>query len=216
RDWSSDVCSSDLDVLEDGGHKERWFPLFGLNGHVVGLMALHWRRPWTFTERDEHDLIMLARQGGTLVEAYLNSLRSHELEEDMKLRVQAHGDELLESEIRFRRAFEVGPVASCITTVDQDRFLEVNSGYVKLTGYAPQEVVGKTSRELGMWSSAEDQAKLETALEVGGEFRELELKLRTKDGHIRDILLSGQEITYGGQRCFLKMFNDVTEQHRSQ
>src|SRR5690606_8372269 len=41
-------------------------------------------------------------------------------------------------------------------------------------------------------------------------------KLRTKEGHIRDILLSGQEINYGGRPCFLKMFNDVTEQHRSQ
>ncbi len=215
-DHSDDSGRFAVDVMEDGGYKERWVPLVGLNGRVVGLLALHWRRPWTFSERDEHDLIMLARQGGGLVEAYVNDLRSQELEEDMKLRLQAHGTELLESEIRFRRAFEVGPVASCITTVDEDRFIEVNSGYSKLTGYAPDEVVGKTSRELGMWSSSEDRAKLQAAFEAGGEFRELQLKLRTKEGQIRDILLSGQEITYNGRPCFLKMFNDVTEQHRSQ
>jgi len=97
-----------------------------------------------------------------------------------------------------------------------DRFIEVNAGYVKLTGYSADEVIGRTSRELGMWSSREDQAKLEAAFEAGGTFRELQLRLRTKDGHVRDILLSGEKIMYQGQECWLKMFNDVTEQHRSQ
>ncbi len=87
---------------------------------------------------------------------------------------------------------------------------------MKLTGYAPEEVIGLTSRELGMWSSREDQAKLEAAFARGGGFRELDLKLRTKDGRVRDILLSGEQIEYHGQSSWLKMFNDVTDQHRSQ
>lgn len=204
------------DDMEDGGYKERWVPLVGLNGQVVGFLALHWRRPWTFSDRDEHDLFMLARQAAGLVQAYLNDQRSQELLEDLRARMTAHGNELIESEIRFRRAFEVGPVAACITTVEEDRFLEVNSGYVKLTGYAPGDVVGRTSRELGMWSSSQDQARLEAAFKSGGEFREVQLRLRTNDGHVRDILLSGQQITYDGKLCWLKMFNDVTDQHRSQ
>lgn len=204
------------DVLEAGGYRERWAPLIGLNGHVVGLMALHWRRPRSFSDRDEHDLAVLVRQAGVLVEAYLNEQRTQILEDDLKARMTAHGAELMESEIRFRRAFEGGPIASCITTVDEDRFIEVNSGYVKLTGYQPDEVVGRTSRELGMWSSPQDQAKLESAFEVGGAFHEIQLKLRTADGRIRDILLSGERISYNGQDAWLKMFNDVTEQHRSQ
>src|SRR5690606_15091763 len=93
---------------------------------------------------------------------------------------------------------------------------EVNDGYCKMTGYAPEEVVGRTSRELGMWSSREDQNKLQEAFQQGGGFRELKLRLRTKDGRVRDILLSGERITYRGQDSWLKMFNDVTEQHRSQ
>ena len=204
------------DVIEAGGYVERWVPLYGLSGNVVGLLALHWRRPWRFSDRDEHDLALLAGQAGNLVDAHLNRQRSQQLEEDLKARVSSYGAELLESEIRFRRAFEIGPMAACITTTDDDRFIEVNSGYVKLTGYDSAEVVGKTSRQLGMWSSSEDQAKLEAAFRGGGDFSELELKLRTKDGLIRDILLSGQQITYHGQPTWLKMFNDVTDQHRSQ
>ncbi|HZJ08086.1 MAG TPA: LuxR C-terminal-related transcriptional regulator, partial [Trueperaceae bacterium] len=204
------------DVMENSGYRERWLPLIGLNGRVVGLLALHWRRPWAFSDRDEHDLIMLARQAASLVETYLSDQRSEGLLDDLRVRAEIHGTELLESEIRFRRAFEVGLVAACITTVEEDRFLEVNSGYVKLTGYAPGDVVGRTSRELGMWSSGRDQAALEAAFQAGGEFRELKLRLRGREGHVRDILLSGQRITYDGRSCWLKMFNDVTEQHRSQ
>src|SRR5690606_21232040 len=33
---------------------------------------------------------------------------------------------------------------------------------------------------------------------------------------VRDILLSGERIVYQGHDSWLKMFNDVTDQHRSQ
>lgn len=198
------------------GYQERWVPLTGLNDRVVGLMALEWRRPYTFGDRDDLDLTMLARLAAVRAEHHLLEERSRDTMQQIEQRARAQGIELVQSEIRFRQVFEVGPVASVITSVPDDRFVEVNPGYVKLTGYAADEVVGRTSRELGMWSSRDDQAKLEDAFAAGGGFRELELRLRTKDGRVREILLSGEKIMYQGQECWLKMFNDVTEQHRSQ
>src|SRR5690606_18710048 len=163
---SSGVGNIGHDVMADGGYRERWVPLTGSGGHVIGAMALHWRRPWKFSGRDEHDLLLLTRQAAALAEAYLSERRAHELMEAQRARAEAHGAELLESEVRFRRAFEVGPVAACITTVEEDRFLEINSGYLRVTGYDPAEVIGRTSRELGQWSSPADQAKLDAAFEA--------------------------------------------------
>ncbi len=37
------------------------------------------------------------------------------------------------SEIRFQQAFDAGPMASCITTLEEDRFLEVNQSFTKVT-----------------------------------------------------------------------------------
>lgn len=204
------------DVRQGEAYSERWVPLVGLNGRVVGLLSLEWHRPYAFNERDELDLAVLASLAATLADRHLLEQRSRDAIQRLEQQAAAHGAELMQSEIRFRRAFEVGPVASVITTVAEDRFIEVNDGYVKLTGYAPSEVVGRTSRELGMWSSREDQTTLEDAFAQGGGFRELQLRLRTKDGRVRDILLSGERIVYRGQDSWLKMFNDVTEQHRSQ
>jgi PAS domain S-box-containing protein len=201
---------------ESEPYTQRTVPLMGLNGTVVGLMCLWWTRATRFSDRGEHDLAILAQLAASLVEHYVLDKRSQAVLSSLEQRAAQHGDELMQSEIRFRRAFEAGPVAACITTVAEDRFLEVNDGYVKLTGYSPEEVVGLTSRELGMWSSREDQAKLDEAFAQGGGFRELELKLRTKDGRVRDILLSGEQIEYHGHSSWLKMFNDVTDHHRSQ
>lgn len=188
----------------------------GANGRALGQMCLHVRAERMPSQRDLAALRLMAFQAATLAERFTIEEHSDEMLRRMEESARAAGDALLESEIRFRRAFELGPVAAVIATLDEDRFLEVNEHYTKLTGYDREEVVGRTARELGMWSSPEDRRKLEAAFAVGGNFNELELKLRTKDGRTRDILLSGEEISYGGYRCMLKMFNDVTDQHRSQ
>src|SRR5690606_35672513 len=139
------------DRVEGRAYRERWVPLVGLNGRGVGLLSLEWQRPYRFSERDELDLTVLARLGAVMGAHYLLEQRSRDVMQRLEQRARAQGVELLQSEVRFRRAFEAGPVASCITTVSEDRFLEVNDGYVKLTGYPASEVIGRTSREMGMW-----------------------------------------------------------------
>ncbi|HZW28850.1 MAG TPA: PAS domain S-box protein [Trueperaceae bacterium] len=207
-------------LAEDGvdaqGLKWLSLPLVGATGQRLGALCLHAEASAPPNARDYYALKMLAMQMSALIDRQQLDARSSELMRRLEEHARLAGEALLESELMFRRAFELGPVAAVITTRDEDRFLEVNDWYLKLTGYERDEVVGRTARELGMWSSPEDRQRLESALRAGGRFNELELRLRTKDGHVRDILLSGEEIHYAGQRCMLKMFKDVTEQHRSQ
>lgn len=202
---------------EDAAHvRALCLSLLSGTGAALGKMCVHLDGEAQPSARDFYALKMLALQAAALLDRRLMEERSGELLRRLEEHARVAGDALLESELMFRRAFELGPVAAVITTRDEDRFLEVNDWYLKLTGYERDEVVGRTARELGMWSSPDDRQKLDAALRAGGKFRELQLRLRTKDGHVRDILLSGEEVSYAGQRCMLKMFNDVTEQHRSQ
>lgn len=139
------------------------------------------------------------------------------LEQRVKERTQeleASNEELRKSEQRFLQAFRSGPVASCLTTLGEERFLEVNDAFLELTGYSLDEVVGKSYKELGAWSTPEDLAKLRR---FGEEpFRNQELTLRTRRGGVREVLLSREVIGLDDERVNLKQFYDVTERKQNE
>ena len=138
------------------------------------------------------------------------------LNETLEQRVEARTKELRRSEQRFVQAFQVGPVAACMTTFGRETFLEVNDAFLSLTGYERGEVVGRHIFELGMWSSREDQAKLAAAQQDGQGFRNLELGLRTKVGAIKHILISAEVIDMGDQYGYLRMFYDITKRKETE
>jgi PAS domain S-box-containing protein len=103
-----------------------------------------------------------------------------------------------------------------MTTLGRETFVEVNDAFLTLTGYSRDEVVGKTSRELSMWSSPEDQKKLGEAQRDERGFRNLELELRTKEGEVKAILISAEVIRLDGDDGYLKMFYDITERKETE
>ncbi len=123
---------------------------------------------------------------------------------------------LLESEGRFEKAFRVGPVAASIMTLDERRFLDVNKNFEKLTGYTHEEVVGKTERQFGIWVPQDDQAREKLRPELWRGYRDLEVRIMTKEGDTRDILTSAELIEIDGASCLLHMFYDITERKRTE
>ena len=130
--------------------------------------------------------------------------------------LERRNEQLRRSQQRFIQAFQLGPVAACISTVDGGRFLEVNGAFTELTGYSQAEARGKTHTELGLWASPEDATKLRKAGAAEGGFRNLELHLQTKTGEARVVMLSGEVIELEDQNGFLKMFYDVSERKRTE
>ncbi len=133
-----------------------------------------------------------------------------DLNATLEKRVAERTAELARSEQRFFQAFSAGPVAACITALNLKTVLEVNEAFSKLTGYSRDEAVGNGSDTLGLWSSPEEQERLERAAEAAGGARELELILRTKTGELRDVQLSAAVIRLEDHYGYLTMFYDVT------
>jgi PAS domain S-box-containing protein len=86
------------------------------------------------------------------------------------------------SEEKFQKVFRSSPIPFSITTLKEDRFVDVNGAFEQRYGYSRQEVVGLTVHELKIWEDPADRARLVTQLQRSGPIRNVITRLRTKSG----------------------------------
>ena len=66
-------------------------------------------------------------------------------------------------EEKFGKAFRSAPYALLSTRPEDGRILDVNEGFIRISGYSGDEAVGKTTQELQLW---ENEANRKTVVEV--------------------------------------------------
>lgn len=123
-------------------------------------------------------------------------------------------DALRESREKLSKAFSASPDGITIATLAEGRFIDANEAFLKATGYEREELIGRTSSEVGIWDDPQDRTLLVRMLEESGSVRNLELKLRKKSGEVRTTLCSSDVIELGGQACSLVITRDITEHKR--
>ena len=121
-----------------------------------------------------------------------------------------------ENEEKFRRAFMTGVDASYIQSLDDGRFLEVNDRFESVFGYGRNEVIGRTSLEMGLLTNPGDWQALMTAVRSDGCVQNLELSCRRKTGEIVSVLLSLNLLAGSEGQMALGVLRDTTEQKRVQ
>ena len=114
----------------------------------------------------------------------------------------------------FSWIFHASPVAFGICTLDEGRFLEVNASFLNLTGFNRDEVIGATDLELGLWADQHARAEMCTALAEGRTVRDIEWRIQSKRGELRNTLASAQLFEVRKERCVLLIAYDVTDRLR--
>jgi PAS domain S-box-containing protein len=123
---------------------------------------------------------------------------------------------LHKSESRFALAFNTSPDAINITRLEDGSYLEVSRGFERLTGWKREEVLGRTSLDLGIWANPKDRDAVVALLKNKGEYDSLPISFRTKDGSIIKGLMSGRLVSLDGVPCLLTVTRDVTAQVEAQ
>jgi PAS domain S-box-containing protein len=125
-------------------------------------------------------------------------------------------DNLRQSEERFSTIFHASPVPIFVTTQREGRVVDVNEACAQLAGYSREELIGRTTFELGMWTDTSDQSHLLEELLRRGVVHNHELALRRKTGELVRLVTSFSRIILGGEACLLSTAFDVTEKRRLQ
>jgi len=115
------------------------------------------------------------------------------------------------SEEKFRKAFRSSPDWIVITTLEDGYYVDVNEAFNDTTGYRRNEVIGRTSVELGIWVDPGQRKEMVEILREQGRIRNLEAKFRMKSGEIRHVLWSAEAIEYGEEKCLIAVTRDITE-----
>lgn len=130
--------------------------------------------------------------------------------ENITARKQAE-DALRSSEERFSKAFRNSPLAITISTEAEGRYLDANDAFLKLLGYAREEVIGHTAAELRFWTEPSDRGQMIQRLKKGESVAKHNTRHQTKSGEIREAEVWAETVDLDGQRCVLAITQDVTE-----
>ena len=134
---------------------------------------------------------------------------------DITSRKQAE-EALRESESKFSRAFHSNPYPMSLVTMTEGRYLDVNDSYVRTFGFSREELMGRTTAEMGITKSSEVRMRMLQMLEKTQEVKNLEVEFHAKSGRKVDALFSADKIEIGGEDCLLSVINDITERKQAE
>ena len=112
----------------------------------------------------------------------------------------------------FARAFHASPFVQALTEFDSGRYLHVNDRFVKVAGYTREEIIGKTSLELGLLVDRSDRDWLKHVLRRHGRFTRKKFRFRVRSGDVRIGLFNAEIIRLDDVDLILSTVSDISDQ----
>lgn len=112
---------------------------------------------------------------------------------------------------RFYKMFDNNPSIMLLSSIENGKLIDVNNTFLEVLGYSRKDVIGKTSKELGLLFDDSDETIKRLEDIYNGEVKGVETDIRTKDGKILHGLFSGEIIDNQVEKTKLTVVTDITE-----
>jgi PAS domain S-box-containing protein len=206
RDFVADVTLAPwrTEALRRGYVSSTALPI-AYDGQKVGVLTMYSGDAEVFTEEELSFLRQLAGDLGYGAVSLRRRVDKERLEQELR-----------ESEASLRAAFDLNPDATNVNQLSNGQYIDVNESFLQMTGWTREEVLGRTSVDLGIWNDVADRDRMVALLEREGFVRNLEARFRTRTGRLVDGLMSARLMSYGGEPVILSITRDITERKRAE
>lgn len=225
-------------LLSDTEHEKEW-PSFKGHSNIrswlcvplvasqqtLGLLSVGHTRPNTFTQDHLRRTQLLAIPAAAAIQNSRLYERAEIFGSELQRRLTdlRQTEKALEqseeyrriSEDKFQKVFRSSPIAFSITTLNEGRFVDVNTAFERRYGYSRTEVIGRTVGELRIWEDPKDRALMIAQLQQRGPIRNVITRIRTKSGEIKTTAYSADKIQFDGQPCILAVSEDLPANDKS-
>lgn len=121
---------------------------------------------------------------------------------------------LQQSEARFSKAFRHSPICMTLTRLSDGRYLEVNAACEHVFGGCPQDFIGKTSIETGVWPSQQVRENYVNTMLRNGRLMGYETEVCNRKGEPVEVKVWAEIIDIEGEACALSFVLNVAEEAR--
>ena len=102
-----------------------------------------------------------------------------------------------------QQLFDIKCLAVILTSLVDGRVIEVNEKSLTTFGYTRNEVIGKTTVELNIWTCPQERKKLVSMLIKDGKVENFALRLCAKSGQIITCQCSVEYGAFDGKQCIV-------------
>ena len=125
-------------------------------------------------------------------------------------------EEIKESEEKFIIAFQMSPVSVAISSVSDNKFIDINNTFLKDMGYTREEVIGRTAKELNIWADESERLWIINEISEKRRIFGKVIGYRTRKGEILYGLSSMALVRVNGEPCTLSTVVNITENKNAQ
>ena len=121
-----------------------------------------------------------------------------------------------ESDLIFSSTFHDSPVAMAMTSTTDGTFFDVNEVFLSQTGWSRDEVIGRTSLQLGLFPDPGERDRLVADILEKGVVYGCPAVLQTRDRARLEVLFSARAVRSGGSEYLFFSLVVVTEKTRAE
>ena len=121
-----------------------------------------------------------------------------------------------QAEERFQKTFAANPAPAIICRLSDLRFVKVNQGFIEMTGFRKDELLGRTTYEIDLFKEAERRQLAIERLSGGETIPQMEARIDLPSGGSKWVIVAGQPLEVGDEPCMLFTFADLERQKKAE